>query len=316
MTDRKKAEKMEELQEGLQGDEQLKERLELVLERLTNIKEKDEQFAVASFGEYFNMAAEFLLTVAENYEFVKSGRAARASLDEWRKRNWKLYGDVTGENYEKSFANPVYASQMLGEEYGALLAAIYADIRLAAGFAYDGELLQVVSRAELFAEIHTLFCYEWEEAKKLPDRESVRKIYYWYAFDYADCSAERRVRYYVDPAENLAYTIVMNSDLTDERYLYRYGEYVSENELLTARFMAELDEETVNTMADTYTEGFRIGFIVTGKDIGKKKTVDIIYRLGFERMVRRAVENFAKMGLKPILRRGRLVRHLPSTILL
>lgn len=54
-------------------------------------------------------------------------------------------------------------------------------------------------------------------------------------------------------------------------------------------------------MADTYTEGYRIGFEVTGKDLGKKQTVQLRYPIGFERMVRAAVHNFEKMNLKPTM---------------
>lgn len=55
-------------------------------------------------------------------------------------------------------------------------------------------------------------------------------------------------------------------------------------------------------MADTFTEGYRIGFETTGKDISKKSVVEIRYPLGFERMVRAAVHNFKKIGLQPVLR--------------
>lgn len=61
-----------------------------------------------------------------------------------------------------------------------------------------------------------------------------------------------------------------------------------------AEFMNSLPEETIHTMADTYTEGYRIGFEVTGKDLSKKAVVDVRYQLGFERMMRRALENFEK----------------------
>ena len=57
-------------------------------------------------------------------------------------------------------------------------------------------------------------------------------------------------------------------------------------------------------MADTYTEGYRIGFEVTGKDLSKKKFVDLRYPIGFERMMRAAVQNFAKMGLEPVMMRS------------
>ena len=57
-------------------------------------------------------------------------------------------------------------------------------------------------------------------------------------------------------------------------------------------------------MADTYTEGYRIGFVLGGKDLSIKRTVNIRYQLGFERMIRKAIGNFAKMGLKPVIYRA------------
>ena len=57
-------------------------------------------------------------------------------------------------------------------------------------------------------------------------------------------------------------------------------------------------------MARTFTEGYRIGFVNTGKDLSKKKTVNIRYVLGFERVVKKAIENFDKMGLKPVIYRS------------
>ena len=96
----------------------------------------------------------------------------------------------------------------------------------------------------------------------------------------------------------------MNSDFNDVRYLYYYGEYVSENEKRTAMHLNELPLETIQKMADVYTEGYRIGFVNTGKNLSKKATVNIRYTLGFERVIRIAIENFRKMGLKPTIYRA------------
>ena len=57
-------------------------------------------------------------------------------------------------------------------------------------------------------------------------------------------------------------------------------------------------------MADVYTEGYRIGFVNTGKDLSKKKTVNIRYVLGFERVIKKAIENFEKIGLSPVIYRS------------
>ena len=65
----------------------------------------------------------------------------------------------------------------------------------------------------------------------------------------------------------------------------------------------EITEE-IQKMADTFTEGYRIGFELTGKDLSKKKTVNIRYCLGFERLVRAEIKNFEKLGLKPTIYRA------------
>lgn len=57
-------------------------------------------------------------------------------------------------------------------------------------------------------------------------------------------------------------------------------------------------------MADTYTEGYRKGFAATGRSYEGKKTVQIRYHIGFERMIRMAVENFRELGLEPIIARA------------
>ena len=57
-------------------------------------------------------------------------------------------------------------------------------------------------------------------------------------------------------------------------------------------------------MADTYTEGYRIGFETGNKDISIKKTVNLRYCLGFERVIRQAVLNFDRIGLRPTVYRS------------
>ena len=98
---------------------------------------------------------------------------------------------------------------------------------------------------------------------------------------------------------SFAVDIVMNSDLEDPRYLFQYGEFVSDSDLELAAFMGRLPQEEVDRMADTYTEGFRRGFEVMGRDLGKKRTVVLEYPLGLERMMRRAVKNFRTWDFRP-----------------
>ena len=152
---------------------------------------------------------------------------------------------------------------------------------------------------ELFIEVYNQF-----EEENEPEYEHVRQTIYWYASDYCDVFLADRIKEQIDPEDNFAADLIMNSDFNDVRYLYYYGEYVGENEKRTAMHLNELPLETIQKMADVYTEGYRIGFVNTGKNLSKKATVNIRYTLGFERVIRIAIENFRKMGLKPTIYRA------------
>ena len=283
----------------------LRERLELALLRIREIPGEDFQGAeLLPWKEYFTTVAKFLLLIEDTRQFLEQGKQATATRKELQQRNRALYEDILPENYENSFANPAYAVKMLGEEFGVLVSFLYTEMRSLIGFTYEGRLDELVIRMELFSEVYAAFVYEQQENHKLPTYAAIREILYWFVSDYADVAAEERVREMVCPENNFAAAILRTADFTDLRYLYAYGEYVGENELKMAEFMNSLPEEIINTMADTYTEGYRIGFEVTGKDLSKKAVVDVRYQLGFERMMRRALENFEKMGLLPVIYRA------------
>lgn len=99
----------------------------------------------------------------------------------------------------------------------------------------------------------------------------------------------------------------------DHRCLFRYGAYVSENETEIFSYLESLTEDEIAKMADTWTEGFRIGFEVTGKDLSIRRRAGLFYSVGFERVARRAADNLKKMGLCPVVpgqQTGLFVQHL------
>ena len=276
----------------------MEERYYLTLERIMKITE--ENTVKEPYQSYFRHVAEFLLRIHD----IKDSRhtSARASMTKERleEEMQMLYYEVLPQNDETSYANPEYAVRELGEELGAFLSALYTELRGDIGYVYEERYDYIVIGNELFIEIYNKF-----EEEETPSPESLKEIFYWYASDYCDVYAADRVVEQIDPeAYDFAVKRIMESDLTDLRYLYRFGEYVSENELKTAEYLNSLPQETIDKMADTYTEGFRVGFINTGKDLSKKSVVNIRYVLGFERVVRKAIQNFEKMGLKPTIYRA------------
>lgn len=270
-------------------------RYELAVSRIREMM--DEETVEEKFRDYFRTVGAFVLLIDETNQKLRSGSFEKYSMEELAAWNAKLYEDILPDVYDRSYGNPAYATEKLGAEYGPVLSALYAEIRGAIAYVYEQKIEYLDILFELFVEIYNQF----EEG---PVVKNVQDTIYWYASDYCDVFVADRILEQVDASRSFATDIIRKSDLTDLRYLYSFGEYISASEIRTARHLLELDESVIAKMADVYTEGYRIGFVNTGKDLSKKKTVNIRYVLGFERVVKKAIENFEKMGLSPVIYRS------------
>ena len=277
-------------------EEYLEERFLLVSERIGEIGK--ETVLPENLNAYFQKTAEFLNYVLELHKKIKNGWLKKASLEALRENNQHLYQDILPDAYETSFANPAWAVKVLGNEYGKLLSFLEAEIRGMIVFAYEDRIFDMTVVMELFVQIYNLL----EE----PDRsaEEIKEALYWYVSDYSEEMVTRRIREAVDPDMNFAVKIICQEDLFDLRYLYQFGEYITENEEKMAAYLNGLSQEEIDAMARTFTEGYRIGFLVGRKDISKKKTVNRRFQNGFERMVKAAVKQFQDMGLAPVIYRS------------
>lgn len=275
----------------------MNERYDLTIERIQGIAK--EETAAPVYRTYFQTVAEFILEIDAVLKRIQIKPVEECTLEELQKENESIYRDVLGQHYENSYANPAYAVAELGEEIGRLLSLLYTEIRGEIAYAYEKKLSYLTICNELFIEIYN--CFEEEET---PNYKELKDIIYWYASDYSDVFVADRIEEQLNPECSFATDIIMDSDLSDLRYLYKYGEYISENEWKTAKHLNSLSQETIDKMAEVYTEGYRIGFVNAGIDLSKKAVVNIRYVVGFERVIRKAIENFAKMGLKPTIYRA------------
>lgn len=278
-------------------DELLKERYDLAAGRIREIKE--ENSVQEPFGDFFRSVAAFIDQMLTQKEELEAGSFGCLTLEELRRKNREMYQDILPEHYDASYGNPVYAANRLGKDMGQLLSFLYTELRGMIVYVFEKREWDILVGLELFLQVYSEF-----EDGTLPEAESIRQILYWYVNDYCQEMVEYRVLSGIDPSMDFAANLIMSADLTDLRYLYRFGEYVTPQEEKMAAFLNTLPEEEIEKMARTYTEGYRIGFEVTGKDIRKKKTVNIRYCLGFERMIREAIRQFSRMGLKPVIYRA------------
>lgn len=273
------------------------ERYELVMDRIKIIPA--ESSVKGKYQDYFTKMAEFIALVDTVMGQKERGELESRSKEDCEETNRRLFEDLFPENYDRSYGNPKTAEGLLGDKFGPILCFLYAELRAMIGYAFEGRKMNMTLLCELFVEIYN--CFETEEE---PEEKEISHIIYWFFHDYSEIFAEDKVRDMVDPSYDFFTGIILNSDLKDMRYLYLYGEYIGENELGLFQYLNTLTEEEVQSMADTMTEGFRIGYEHIGKDLNAKDTVCLEYPIGFERVIKKAIANFEKLGLKSTVYRN------------
>lgn len=298
---------------------------------INRIKEVSNELEVhEEFKDYFHRVAEFILLISEP-----------ENTSEYNKL---LYEDVIGDKYAESYANPAFCVRkwalstdgVNGKEckndISHMLCFLYSEIRGLIPYFYEekyyrednendrhGEFANISKEIitiylELFIEVYVLFSSAFadrdsEMSDGIPKDSELHDILYWFMSDNCDIISPYRIRNQIDPELDFTTRIIQEANLQggdaySPDYLYKYGEYITENEIEVAKFLAKMDQSEIDAMASTFTEGYRIGFVKAGKPLDKKSTVNIRYNLGFERVIKAVIKNFEEMGLKPVIYRA------------
>ena len=121
-------------------------------------------------------------------------------------------------------------------------------IRDRIGYAYEGKLKYNTICNELFIEIYNCF-----EDAQCPEFRELKEIVYWYASDYCDVFLADRIEEQISPDCGVFVPMLAKTDVSDERFIFRTGEWITDYEIQTMRHLNSLPEETIQKMADTYT---------------------------------------------------------------
>lgn len=277
----------------MEEKELLQERFALARERVLELSAENE-LEQKEWKNYFTAQFQFLALLSEQWDWIAGGGLQNSPLTVLAENNAALYENILPSQYADSFCNPQTAVRQLGD-YGQLMACAAAEMRAAIPAVYEQKTEAFLIRLELMLCLYSCF----EETGQLPEISEIRELLYWYFSDYLEDTMTVRIAEQVDPELSVLAKMLCGAETEPERALYLSGEYVTENERRLSAYLQALPQERIDLIAGTFTEGYRIGFEVTRKDLSKKKTVELYYRVGFERVIRRAIENFAAMGLRP-----------------
>lgn len=245
-------------------------------------------------NRYFVDVAKFTEKLFKVVKLISKNKFYELPMEKVKKINKKLYRDISEEDYETSYANPSFSVSIFGEQLGKQLAYVYKRLRDCIESAFSNKLFNIVPALELFVDVYNALLRSPNHPK------GIDKIIKENAKKYNKLDADMYMRKYIDPSASYLKYIVTETDLTDLRYLYMYDSYISKREVSIAEFFYSLPESKIEAMAKTYTDGYIRGFAVNNLDIKKKKYVNIYYSIGFERMARKAYENFVEAGLTPV----------------
>ena len=293
-----------------QESDDIMERFELATERISTIREdKDLPDALQKF---FVDVAEFIMTVLPVMNKAIDGSLNQRTLEECEKDNDDIFNIFKPGVYENSFLSPTYAVSQLGQELGGPLSALFYEVTGIISSAFAGRTDKFTIYLELFLQAYGLCQMETEDKYR---RESIIDAMYSAKHDYSQLFISEQLISMIDAEYDFYSNIIMNDDLSDDRYMYKYGMYIGPNERQIAAHLRSLPKEDVAAMARTYVDGYIKGFEVTGKDISIKDTVGVEAPVGFELMTREAIRLFNQAGLACTVRfGGTTYRNLYSTV--
>ncbi|WBW98542.1 aminopeptidase [Oceanirhabdus sp. W0125-5] len=279
---------------NVKHEEQLNETLKVI----KKIKDETEKCSCncGDYGKFFSHTAGVILELCEHERELNEEYFKSKTFDELLEQNHKIYRHYTNEAYETSYANPAYCVSVFGEDIGQILCYFYMRFVNYIEYAYKHKRFKMAKNNELFIEVFNLLkCdNQWEvsELKEKVIKDTKINLNERLKMDLIE-RLSPEVSYYVD--------MIKSEDLNDLRYLFKYGKFIDKNEIKTAEFYNKYDSEKIKKIADTYTEGFRKGFVRDNKDLSKKQNVQLRFNAGQEMMMKEAIKNFEDMGLKCII---------------
>jgi leucyl aminopeptidase (aminopeptidase T) len=249
------------------------------------------------YHRYFKNVGSFMMAMmAHNEAIKKPSFFEEKDFDTLLLINHDLYADIIGNNYATSFVNPTYACDAFGMDMGRFLSGFNFMIRQFVGFAYEDRHYDMMVYNELF-----LLLYEHILLKKEGNVETLGSIMRNTLLEHARILEEHHWIRRISPKFDTYSQIITDFDHEDLRYLFRYGMYISTNEIESAKLILSMDEEKIVLITNTFTEAFMRGYKREKKIFDHKKSILLTYHLGFERIIKRACDNFKKLGLEPIV---------------
>jgi aminopeptidase len=254
--------------------------------------------------EYFTALKNVIVLALEFEGFFRSGlEQNKFTLKKMQSMQQKYYDEIellSNSGYFTSFANPHKTADYFGRELGDALCLIYARFR-----EYPAYLLQ--QRYTDLARLNRLFLDMYREALKCDTVLSNAKKWKQLILSYLEENMEQHQLFNLywrySPQQDYYKDIMLNADLSDLTYLFRYGSYISEHVMEMASFMQKYSEKELQKLSRYIVKSYEDGFERGNRSYKIKQYAILIIPAGMERLGRLVVKDLKKIGLEALVQK-------------
>jgi hypothetical protein len=256
-----------------------------------------------TFREYFCAIQTTLVNILGWDQLIsKDPFLTNIRIEELQQINLEFYrgvsldADIDGNvPYDYSYANPDYAVKKFGTDLGQLLCAIFVSCR-------NARLHLIKKNFHSLNRLTDLIATLMKDAEEnLAGYDKWLELYRKFSISDIELHQHFNMYWRYCPDNTFYKDVVVSADLTDLRYLYRYGMYLSEHDFAMARFMNNYPEKELQALADYIVKAYIDGFIRGHKDYKIKKYATLMIPCGMEKIGRMVIAKLEALGLQVLV---------------
>ncbi|MCK4255853.1 leucyl aminopeptidase, partial [candidate division WOR-3 bacterium] len=243
------------------------------------------------YYRFFNRIGNLILKFANLEKNLNKEYFSKKTFEELQRENDEFYSELFLKNYKKNYPEPTYCVNIFSDGFGQLLSCFYIEYRQFITHTFYHKIYKMEEYNRLFIDV---FDYirnnkiEYETLKRLitahqkkdKTNEIIFRMKEQFDIDF---------RYFKD--------IVEKADISDLRYLFSYGKFITDNEIKTAKYLLNYPKKKIKQLTNQITTAYIKGFIRDNKDITKKSTVGIIFNVGQELIIRQLIKDLKRYNL-------------------
>ncbi len=172
------------------------------------------------------------------------------------------------------------------------LCFIGCELRKFIHYAYTHQQYRMAFGIQLLMDIYQL------HADGMITTQTVQHLIEAYSLATMEFDSKITMNQYYNKAFDHYTNIIETADLSDIRYLFKFGDYITDNELETAKFLNAYSDDTLNSVSKVISNAYVEGFRRDGKDVALRQNVRLAVNLGQEQITLRLMKELKEYKLE------------------